>query len=60
MLRLNSDVEELVATPLESRSSSHESLPDTYCSLKSMSSGKCAAGCTTLNGSILVCGELCV
>lgn len=55
MLRLN-EQEEVVTTPLESRSSSHESLPDTYCSLSGMSSGKCAAGCTTLNGSIFVCG----
>lgn len=57
MLRLN-EQEEVVTTPLESRSSSHESLPETYCSLSGMSSGKCAAGCTTLNGSIFVCGKL--
>lgn len=58
MLRLNNlEPEETASTPLESRCSSHESIPDTYYTLCGISSGKCAAGCTVLNGSIFVCGE---
>ena len=56
LLKLNSDVKEDATTPLPSRSSSHESIPETYCSLSSMTSGKCAMGCISFNGSILICG----
>lgn len=56
MLKLNSDAKEDTVTPSPSRSSSHESIPETYCSLSSMTSGKCAMGCISFNGCILVCG----
>lgn len=43
-------------SPLNSRAESQESLPDLYCALALMSSGKCAIGCANLNNNLLVCG----
>ncbi|XP_027851858.2 influenza virus NS1A-binding protein-like isoform X1 [Aphis gossypii] len=43
-------------SPLHSRAESQESLPDLYCALAHMTSGKCAIGCANLNNNLLVCG----
>lgn len=43
-------------SPLHSRAESQESLPNLYCALALMTSGKCAIGCANLNNNLLVCG----
>ncbi|XP_050434625.1 influenza virus NS1A-binding protein-like isoform X1 [Adelges cooleyi] len=43
-------------SPLNSRAESQESLPDLYCALAHMTSGKCAVGCANFNNNLLVCG----
>lgn len=55
-LRLNApNTPSPVLTPEASRPASEEK-PDLYCVLANMTSGRCAIGCGTLGGQLLVCG----
>lgn len=55
-LRLNTpSTPSPVITPEASRPASEEK-PDLYCVLANMTSGRCAIGCGSLNGRLLVCG----
>jgi len=56
-LRLNICVLSNQLPPLHySQAESHQTLPDIYCALTPMRSGKCAVGCANLNNNLLVCG----
>lgn len=55
-LRLNTpSTPSPVLTPEASRPASEEK-PDLYCVLANMTSGRCAIGCSSLSGGLLVCG----